>query len=223
MHQELLENESASPLESQLREHLEAICASNVFSNSIALKSLLVYLFQNRNEKISEYRVAVEALNRRPDFDSKIDATVRAQIARLRKRLRDFYFYEGQSTDTRFSIPLGTHQLVVERIPSGVSLDESSAALHASEDNTEGHSQRMPTLRTDHSSRSLVLTCLVLVLAAICGWQSWKLRTQAQLLPPTIPHELLPFWKQVYANGKPIQIVIPNPAFFEWSYQLGTS
>jgi hypothetical protein len=67
----------------------------------------------------------------------------------------------------------------------------------------------------------LVLAFIILVLATICGWQYWQLESQARAASLESPSQLLPFWKAFYANGKPIQIVIPNPIFFTWARSDG--
>jgi hypothetical protein len=33
---------------------------------------------------------------------------------------------------------------------------------------------------------------------------------------------LPPFWKDFYANGKPVQIIMPNPTFFHWTTKSGS-
>jgi len=65
----------------QLPAFLAAILTSRTFGKSPTLCNLLVYLWENRDGRISEYAIATEALGRSSDFDSKIDATVRVQIS----------------------------------------------------------------------------------------------------------------------------------------------
>jgi hypothetical protein len=132
-----LEDEPVSSLELKFGEHLDAICASKAFENSAPLKSLLIYLFQNRNKQVSEYTVAMEALYRRANFDPQTDATVRVQIARLRRWLKDFYHSKGRLARVRFSIPLGTHQLVPEQMPGDASLTKDPVTAHSPSGCTE--------------------------------------------------------------------------------------
>jgi hypothetical protein len=75
------------------------------------MRALLLYLWQHRQESLSEYAVATGAFGRRSDFDPKIDATVRVQVGRLRTKLKEFYDAEGESLPLRLSIPLGGHEL----------------------------------------------------------------------------------------------------------------
>lgn len=206
-----------SPLEAAFVEHLEIICASSAFENSTTLKNLLRYLFYNKDRQISEYSLAVEALNRRADFDPQVDATVRVQISRLRRRLKDFYLAEGRALPIRFFVPLGTHQLVLEgehndsgRVSQTPNAMEAVPVVLPRLLSAEPKKKTLPW-------RVLVLACLVAILSAICAWQFWKIRSQAQALArQTTPAQLLPFWQEFGANGKPMQIVIPNPTFFAW-------
>src|SRR6185436_16379316 len=90
---------------------LARVTRSDIFRTAPVMRTLLLYLWQHRSEPISEYAIAVDALGRRPDFDPKIDATVRVQIARLRVKLKEFYEAEGETLGLRLTIPLGGHQL----------------------------------------------------------------------------------------------------------------
>lgn len=97
---------------------LEEVLQSKCFERASRLRALLLYLWENRNLEISEYAIAVDGLGKAPDFESKIDATVRVQIARLRDLLRKYYEGEGSRSTIRIVIPLGTHQVqLVEAIP----------------------------------------------------------------------------------------------------------
>ncbi|MBA4182334.1 MAG: hypothetical protein C0506_17260, partial [Anaerolinea sp.] len=62
-----------------------------------------------------EYNIAVEALNRPPDFDQKKDSIVRVEAHRLRKRLKDYYLSEGAGRNLRIEIPSGSYAPVFVR------------------------------------------------------------------------------------------------------------
>ena len=208
--------EHGASREAQLHEHLQAICASTVFASSATLKNLLSYLFNNRNEQINEYKIAVEALSRKADFDPQIDATVRVQISRLRRRLKDFYLSEGHSSAIRFSIPLGTHQLALDRIPDVASHGEATALLPFPKHDLELHTREAEERQPRPWRLTLVLGVLVVALSILCGWQYWQLK--AHTAPAST--QLQPVWAEFSANGKPIQIVIPNPVFFSWQREI---
>src|SRR5436309_2546143 len=94
--------------EQELELHVQRVAQSAQFMRAETLKKLLLYLWVHRNEEISEYAVATEALGRRADFDPKTDASVRVQISRLRRKLKDFYETEGVGGAHLLHIPMGT-------------------------------------------------------------------------------------------------------------------
>jgi len=206
----------------ELVEHLEGVCASGTFEGSTTLKNLLRYLFQNRHKQFSEYEIAVEALGRREDFDQQLDASVRVQISRLRRRLRDYYRAEGRLLPIRFSVPLGTHQLSVN------GLDSEASATSGMLDPIE---IVQATPRQDNFSARLIgwrplpklvvaLVCLTVGLSCVILWQFFEIAAQKRALGAgPAPAAMLPLWKEFSANGKPIEIVLPNPTFFSWQVQ----
>src|SRR5664279_976493 len=96
------------------------ITDNEIFRAAPMMRTLLRYLWQHREERMSEYAVAVDALGRRPNFDPKIDATVRVEISRLRRKLKEFYESQEESFPLRLSIPLGKHELHLVYTPSPV-------------------------------------------------------------------------------------------------------
>lgn len=216
-------DESVPATEIALAEHLNQICGSKTFEGSATLKSLLKYLFLHRSDSVNEYSIAVEALNRKPDFDPQIDATVRVQISRLRRRLKDFYLSEGASTSVRFTIPLGSHQLIFDGAPRAVAPTNNLAIARFTEPLSvppiEGHLG----LRPAFTKLTAIFGVLVLALSALCVWQYWQLKSTSRTAQSAASQELLPFWQSFYANGKPIQIVLPNPIFFNWQGPKNTN
>ncbi len=212
-----LQDEPVTEIGSDLADHLKLICNSRSFEGSATLKGLLQYLFRHRLDPVNEYSIAVEALNRKPDFDPQIDATVRVQISRLRRRLKDFYLSEGASTSVRFTIPLGTHQLIFNEAPNPVAPVNNLAITRFPEPLEVPPIEGPLGTRPPITRLTAILGLLVLALSAVCTWQYWQLRSLSKAAPPAPSPELLPFWKSFYANGKPIQIVIPNPIFFNWT------
>ena len=68
------------------------VADSETFRTAPVMRSLLLYLWKNQGEQISEYAIAVDALGRSPEFDPKTDSTVRVQVARLRTKLKSKLF-----------------------------------------------------------------------------------------------------------------------------------
>src|SRR5260370_26538526 len=81
------------------REELERVLSSACFARSEGLSRLLRFLvegkLEGRESEIKESLIGVEVYGRSPDYDSKLDSTVRSEMARLRARLSKYYSTEG--------------------------------------------------------------------------------------------------------------------------------
>jgi hypothetical protein len=175
-----------------------AILASRALAKSPTLCALLIYLWNNRDEEISEYAIATEALGRAEDFDSKIDATVRVQISRLRQRLEKYYREEGGDCAERISIPLGGHTIEVH---SGIATAEPIEAP----DEPVSRLRSVPFLRA----------CCGILLAAVLVLSVVALRPGAPRSPAPVPAPR--FWRDFFAGNRPAQIVLPTPVFYSWT------
>ena len=98
---------------SEARAELDAVLGSPTFVRSPRLGRLLQYLcckcLDGEVDQIKEYSIAVEVLDRPPSFDPAQDASVRVEIHRLRKRLREYYEAEGAQNKYRIVIPQGRY------------------------------------------------------------------------------------------------------------------
>ena len=213
--------------------HLEEVLQSKCFERATRLRSLLLFLWKNRYEDISEYAVAVEGLGRNPDFESKIDATVRVQIARLRVLLRRYYEGEGSRFTTRLVIPLGTHQLqMVEVMPDGELVEElkSDPGTHLQCD-TRGDvvpssAAVFPTPRGWFSPNRFLVSVLVGVIVVLLSCLIWLLlipKRHGGKNSASSEPELSLIWKDITNNGKATRIVLPTPIFFAWRPDGGAS
>src|SRR4051812_20118211 len=90
---------------------LRQVADSGTFQSAPTMRALLLYLWEHQGESISEYAIATEALGRSPEFDPKLDSTVRVHIARLRAKLKEFHESAGDAFPLRLSVPLGRHEL----------------------------------------------------------------------------------------------------------------
>ena len=174
------------------------IADSHLFKTAPMMRSLLLYLWQHRTEPINEYAIAVEALGRRSNFDPKEDATVRVQLARLRARLKDFYEERGGSFPLQLSIPVGGHQL---------------AYVYSSVAPAPGFVNPEP--RLIHSRMFFGLACAGVALILLClslFIENRKLKALAPIIPPPLPV----FWQSFLSGGKPTNVVVPTPVYFDW-------
>lgn len=195
-----------SPSPDQGSECLQQVIQSKLFARSQTLSALLLYLWENREQKFSEYAIAIDALGRRQDFEPKTDATVRVQISRLRKRLAEFYGAEGSHLRFRIEIPLGTHQIQIIEVSQSDDEPPSEEKLP----------QVVPSVRRlsiDSKPIFLIGAALLLVLA---GCIAWKLLFPREGRNVYATVQASRFWNETLNNGKPTRIVVPTPTFFLW-------
>ena len=185
--------------EQALDGHVQRVAQSAQFMRAETLKKLLLYLWLHRNEEISEYAVATEALGRRADFDPKTDASVRVQISRLRRKLKDFYETDGVGEPHLLHIPMGTHVLTV--------LDGASPQPPLSIEEPE----EVSVSKIMGIQSILTFACVVLlILSSWLLWDRHKL-TGALAQPPTPPAK---FWTSFLGKDAPVKIILPTPVFF---------
>jgi Malectin domain len=93
------------------RRELDWLITSGVLGRSGNLIRVLKYIceerFAGRAHQIKEYKIAIEALGRRPDFDPNTDTIVRVTFHSLRKRLLEVYQAEGANRPIRLIVPPG--------------------------------------------------------------------------------------------------------------------
>jgi len=91
--------------------HLTGILASPAFARSKRLGAFLSWIVSkalaDERSAITERNIALEVYARRPDFDAKIDGTIRVEAMRLRHKLREYY--DGAPSDARIEIPKGAY------------------------------------------------------------------------------------------------------------------
>src|SRR5215813_12808254 len=95
----------------RVRKQLDRILASPVFAGANRSTGFLCFIvdraLNGRTAEIKESVIAVEVFGRTADFDPKIDPIVRAEAARLRSRLDEYYRTEGSADSVHVSVPKG--------------------------------------------------------------------------------------------------------------------
>lgn len=180
----------------------QQIADSEIFRAAPVMRSLLSFLWLNRKDPPNEYSIAVDALGRRTDFDPKIDATVRVEISRLRRKLKEFYESRGDAFPLLISIPLGSHEL------HWVYTSSLSPVPFTPEP--------IPKVRTMPWSIGLGLACLSAVLCIVSVLLLFQNRGLATSNSRARP--LPPFWRS-FVGTKPTSIVVPAPVHFFWPDQ----
>jgi hypothetical protein len=171
--------------------------ASPQFARAETQRKLLDYLWRHRDEPISEYAIAVEALGRQANFDPTTDASVRVHISRLRRKLKDYYVETGETE--LLLIPTGTHQLVL------LAPNDESPVLTDAEVATPS-----PGWVRSHALSLLVSLCVCLFLVVVV--LSVAVIHQKRIAPPK-PNA---FWTAFLAGDAPVKIVLPTPTFFSF-------
>ena len=101
-----------------VRAQLEKICASGRFVNSHKLTQFLRLVVEEslagRGSQIKEYSIGVEVYRRPSGYDPRVDATVRVEAGKLRKRLSEYYSREGQGDPIVIRIPKGNYAPLFE-------------------------------------------------------------------------------------------------------------
>jgi serine/threonine-protein kinase len=109
---------TSSASETTLKEQLAKIRASSGFNRGGRSERLLTYLVEQtiagRAQYLKEYTIAVEALERRPDFDPRGDPIVRVEASRLRNKLEIYYATEGRQDSLVIALPKGGYVPVFE-------------------------------------------------------------------------------------------------------------
>ena len=166
-----------------------AAADSGALRKAPAVRSLLLYLWANRDEPINEYRIATECLRKDESFDPKVDATVRVHMSRLRQKLKEHI--EQDAPRYRVVLPQGSYQVQVEE-PEPLAVEQSPAA----------------------APRRLTLWPVVAILLAACAYLAVENRRMAGQIQPAAA--LPRFWAELFRNGKPASVVLPTPVFYEW-------
>jgi len=117
-----------------IRTELTRVLSSSEFAASRHLTNFLTYVVEEalagREERLKERTIAIGALGRDADFDSRLDCIVRVVAGKLRRALERYYATRGAGNPLRISVPAGSYAPVFRRTaaPAPVERNESSAA-----------------------------------------------------------------------------------------------
>src|SRR5580692_9721001 len=115
-----------------LREALDRVLSSGCFARSEGLSRLLRFLverkLEGRDSELKESLIGVEVYGRKPDYDPKLDSTVRSEIARLRTRLSKYYTTEGSQDPLMIELPKGSY--VPGFRESGLGIRQAAENVH---------------------------------------------------------------------------------------------
>ena len=96
-----------------VREHLERVLLSTSFARSERVSKLLRFLveraLEDKQNELKESIIGVEVFGRAPDYNPKVDSTVRTEAARLRARLGRYYATDGSRDGIVIELPKGSY------------------------------------------------------------------------------------------------------------------
>src|SRR5580693_1465681 len=109
------DNGATSVEREALHAQIEKLNRSSILHGSESLCKLLKNLGEHSLDapgtSLKEYQIATEVFGRPPDFDSRVDSTVRVQTGRLRSKLAEYYAGEGGPDRLVIEIPKGAYSL----------------------------------------------------------------------------------------------------------------
>lgn len=176
--------------------HVQRMLQSSHFARAETQRKLLQYLWEHREENVSEYALATEALGRSASFDPTTDASVRVHISRLRRKLKDYYQLDSGEREV-LVIPTGTHQLMV------LDFSPQSAAPVVEEvapPETPARNYTVP-----------ILSGIIVVLLMTVAWLGWRYMNFRSIPERPKPNA---FWSAFLAGKAPIRIILPTPVIF---------
>ena len=106
-----------------IRDHLEKLRSSAVFSRSSSLFAFLFYVVEEtlagRGLTLKELVVGDALYSGSTPYDPRIDSTVRVEARRLRRKLADYYDREGRADPVRIDLPTGSYRPIFATGASG--------------------------------------------------------------------------------------------------------
>jgi hypothetical protein len=92
---------------------LELVLSSPVFEGAGRSRALLKLMVDEtlagRADRLKEYTIGSEVLDKGESFDPRTDPIVRAEVSRLRSRLERYYAVEGQADPVIIALPKGSY------------------------------------------------------------------------------------------------------------------
>src|ERR1700726_861169 len=93
-----------------VQEELQRILASSTFLNARRPSQFLRFVVDETlagEDRLKEYLIGVEVIDRPPDYDPKDDPVVRIEAGRLRKKLAEYYAGSGANDTVIIGLPKG--------------------------------------------------------------------------------------------------------------------
>src|SRR5579872_5773362 len=153
--------------EGTIRAELDRVLSSAHFARSERVSKLLRFLVERqlagKEDELKESLIGVEVFGRKPDYDTKLDSTVRTEAARIRARLTRYYSNEGGGAPLMIELPKGGYVPRYGQSELAASFQPAAKKVMI----------------------ATVLAGFIFITAAICGW--WLYRSNAPLRIAVLP------------------------------------
>ena len=156
----------------EIRAHLQRVLDSPLFSTARRQSEFLRFVVnrasQGQSGDLKESLIGVAVYGRNPSYDPKEDSIVRAEAARLRAKLREYYDTEGRNDPMRIELPKGTYAPTFH-----LTATEPAVAPPAPEPPAP---ERPPKIRFRWWWVVAAAAALILVAVAVWSWQAASAR-----------------------------------------------
>ena len=210
--------------EENLRQ-VERLVGSTLLHGSESLCKLLRFLAEqasdNHGTPVKEYQIATEVFGRPPDFDPRLDSTVRVQTGRLRSKLAEYYAAAGAGDPVIIEIPKGSYAVTFHARPAPelsqpASLPEPTPIAPSVLGSLPA--MRLKTLppravTTTIGTLSVALILAIGVIAYLTIPIKFKGVTQASSKVPDGSASFQRFWKDFVDNPEQPLVVFSNAEF----------
>ena len=181
----------ASP--EQKQNELDRLLRSGIVREGTQLYNLLSYLGKKSlgysTEPLKEYTIGVEALGKPADYDPRVDPTVRVEVGRLRRKLREHYQDSTEDRPVKLLIPKGGY------LPSFVFDSASHIPVAVRE-------ERLPWRLL--TGAGVVILALTVTIVFLLFWGTGTTPLDA---------DVAKFWAPHLGNSKRTLIVYGTPLF----------
>ena len=96
--------------EAEIRLYVQHLLEARGFASSARRSKLLAYLCEEalsgRGDRITEYALAFDVFDKPASFDPRIESTVRAELTRVRQKLKEHYEGDGRADPIVVELPL---------------------------------------------------------------------------------------------------------------------
>lgn len=192
---------------------LERLLRSGIVREHTNLYALLNFLgrrsLDGPPDALKEYTIGIEALSKPPDYDPRLDATVRVDISKLRTKLNEAYQRTVTPGAIRLEIPKGQYDIVYTRIPHAP-LAPPVAEIEPAP----------PASRTLSWRSYAALGGLVLLLAGAIGYALNFAANRTSAARAALAPEMQSFWQPYLQSPTPTLLVFGTPMFVKFDSYL---